>query len=97
MSDFKNTPSGGTGSRGSQNDLVTLPSSNLQVPYWRNGSHKSGASQQGNTARFVLHALRQWWKVATPIAVVLAVISVTVVYALFEDGSDMVIATGNNP
>ena len=36
------------------------------------------------TPAFVLHAVRRWWKVAAPIGILLAVVSVGVVWVLFK-------------
>ncbi|NLF08226.1 MAG: hypothetical protein GX594_09635, partial [Pirellulaceae bacterium] len=41
-------------------------------------------SNQGLTVHFVLSALRRWWKVAMPVALVLAVGGAAVVYFMFE-------------
>jgi capsular exopolysaccharide synthesis family protein len=44
----------------------------------------SGESQQGITVQFVLTAMRQWWKVAIPVGLVLAAICGAVIYLLVE-------------
>jgi succinoglycan biosynthesis transport protein ExoP len=44
----------------------------------------NGQAPQIITAQFVLHALRQWWKVATPCGLLLAVAGALVVYLMFR-------------
>jgi capsular exopolysaccharide synthesis family protein len=44
----------------------------------------STESQQAFTLWTVLNALRQWWKVAVPIGLLLATVAGTIVYVLFE-------------
>ncbi len=66
------------------NGLVRGPAANLPMARPRNGARPIAPPEQGMSPRFVLTALRRWWMVATPIALVLAAISAVAVYLLFE-------------
>ena len=46
--------------------------------------HVPAQPEQGLTSRFVVTALRHWWKVALPVALLLAGVGGTIVYLLFE-------------
>jgi capsular exopolysaccharide synthesis family protein len=46
--------------------------------------HAPAQPEQGLSPRFVLSALRQWWKVALPAALLLAAAGSTIVYLTFE-------------
>jgi len=72
VSNTNNSPPDGTPSRGSQKGLIALPPMGLQPRQPRGGLRPGVESRQGITPQFVLTAMRQWWKVATPIGLVLA-------------------------
>ncbi len=58
--------------------------SELQIVPRRQMIHAPAQPDQGLTPRFVLTALRQWWKVALPVALLLAAAGGAIVYLLFE-------------
>ncbi len=72
MSQTDNGPTGGMPSHDSQRTLVTRPSSNLDGRHTKAKPGQRTKLQQAITIRFVLLAMRQWWKVATPIGLLLA-------------------------
>ena len=75
MTNTNNSPPGGTPSPKLQQSLIVSPPTNLHARHARGGLHHGAESQQGITPQFVLTAIRQWWKVATPAALVLALIA----------------------
>ena len=83
MSNTNNGPPRGTPSPELQKGLIIPPPSNLHARHARGGLHQRAESQQGITPQFVLTAIRQWWRVATPAALVLAVIAGVLVYYCF--------------
>jgi len=84
MSDMNIAPLGGAPSQDSAKSLIPLPATNLQVVRLRNGLRPSGEPEQGISARFVLGALRRWWLLATPAALLLGAIGGGIVYMFFE-------------
>jgi len=62
---------------------TTSPLPFRKVPQ-RGAPRTSTEPQQAFTLWTVLNALRQWWKVAVPIGLLLATIAGTIVYVLFE-------------
>jgi polysaccharide biosynthesis transport protein len=48
------------------------------------GPARQGGGSQTISAAFVLHALRQWWKVALPLGLLLAVVAAGIVHVLFR-------------
>jgi polysaccharide biosynthesis transport protein len=63
--------------------LVPLPVPKVHVVQSRSGPRPGSIPGPNRNAQFILHALRRWWKVATPAAVLLAGIAGAVVYLLF--------------
>jgi len=64
--------------------VITVPSAqSLAIPS-QNGHQPRDGSGQTITVSFVLNAIRQWWKVATPIGLVLAAVAGTLIYLTFE-------------
>jgi len=51
---------------------------------YRRATYAPPPPEQGISARFVLAALRRWWKVALPAALLLSAVGCTIVYMLFE-------------
>ena len=84
MSDTNNGPSGNLPPPDFQKGLIPLAPSSLHPRYPRAGLHRSAESQQGITPQFVLTAIRQWWKVAAPIGLVLAALAAARVGQLVE-------------
>ena len=84
MSETNNNPPGGTPSPGFQKGLIIPAPSNLRPSHLSLGTRPDAEPQQRITLQFVLTAMRQWWKWATPIGLVLAVIFGTLIYFLFE-------------
>ena len=64
--------------------LASVPSSALHLRGPANGRHPIGRPQQGVTPLFVLHVLRRWWMIATPVGLLLAVIAVGIVWWTFD-------------
>ncbi|MBN2474401.1 MAG: polysaccharide biosynthesis tyrosine autokinase [Pirellulales bacterium] len=64
--------------------VITVPSSRWQGPPPRTTSPANGASRPTMSFGFVLYAIRQWWKVALPVGLVLAGLAGTLRYVLFE-------------
>lgn len=58
--------------------------SELQIASRRQMARVPFQPEEGLTARFVLTALRRWWKIALPVALLLAAAGGTIVYLLFE-------------
>ncbi len=58
--------------------------SELQIVPRRQMVHVPVQTDQGISPRFVMAALRRWWKVALPAALLLAAAGGTIVYLLFE-------------
>ena len=54
------------------------------VPARERSPVRRPAAEQGPGLSFVLHALRRWWVLATPVGLVLAALGGTIVYLLFE-------------
>lgn len=77
MSEKSNTPDSSEG-------LVPMPSSKLRTMHVRSAPSGSGGSHPPMTARFVLNAVRQWWKVAAPVGLVLAAVAAALIYMFFE-------------
>ncbi len=46
--------------------------SQMQVVQWKNVPRPAAGSDQNLTPHFVLGALRRWWKMATPVGLLLA-------------------------
>jgi succinoglycan biosynthesis transport protein ExoP len=67
-----------------QRALSPVVSSNLQPRPPRAGWGRNAESPQGITPQFVLSAMRQWWKVALPVGLVLAGVAAALVYLTFE-------------
>ena len=83
MSEIDNVP-GPTRPRRISGGPVAAPSVNMQVVRSQSGPRPAVRPDQGLTLQFVLSALRRWWMVATPISLLLAVVSAGVVYLLFK-------------
>ncbi len=62
---------------------VTPPPSGGQPPHSRSGQRPSGGSGQGFNAQFVLGAMRRWWKIALPFALLLSAGAVFIVFKTF--------------
>ena len=69
---------------GPSTDLSTVAPLELATARSKNGPPRKSEQQQVITAGFVLHAMRQWWKVAFPVGLILAGIAAGTVYMLFE-------------
>jgi len=56
----------------SSEELINRPPPTLQVLRARTALYKPGESHQAITPQFMLNAVRQWWKAAIPIGLILA-------------------------
>ena len=64
-------------------EIIPVPPAGMQVVPARSDPRAGSGAEQGMNAQFVLHALRRWWKIALPSALILAAIAVAVVCLLF--------------
>ncbi|HUT90269.1 MAG TPA: polysaccharide biosynthesis tyrosine autokinase [Thermoguttaceae bacterium] len=84
MSEKNATSSNGTPFQAASNGSITVLDSRSYAAQGANGSGFGGQSGQGFTLSFVLNALRQWWKLAVPIGLLLGAAAGGSIYWLFE-------------
>jgi len=84
MSKGSNSPTGGAPRRDPEGSLVIVPSTPLEGRAAGTGGVRGGKLQQGITARLVLNAARQWWKMAVPAGLALAGVAGALVWVLVE-------------
>jgi len=69
---------------GASGGVVPLAAGNPPMARLKQAARPAVQAEAGLTPRFVLNALRRWWLIATPLALLLATIAGAVVYLLFE-------------
>jgi len=84
MSEKKANSSNGTPLQPAGKGSVTVLDAYSYAPQGANGSASGGESSHGFTVSFVLNALRQWWKVALPIGLLLGAAAGGSIFYLFE-------------
>ena len=84
MSEKNATSSNGTPLQPPSKGSITVLDSRSYAAPSANGSGSGGESGQGFTVSFVLNALRQWWKLAVPIGLLLGAAAGGSIYWLFE-------------
>ena len=84
MSEKKATSSNGTPLQPAGKGSVTVLDAYSYVAQGTNGSASGGESSHGFTVSFVLNALRQWWKLALPIGLLLGAVAGGSIFYLFE-------------